>query len=59
MKAGDRQLVTAKDQILLSIGDAGTFVYTLNGLAGRPLGAPGEVVSARITSTTLSQFVAP
>ena len=59
MNAGDRRVVTAKEQIALNVGDAGAFAYTLNGRAGKPLGAPGEVVSARITLANLRQFVTP
>jgi hypothetical protein len=59
MNAGDKRSVTAKDQIALNVGDAGAFAYTLNGRVGKPLGAPGEVVSARITVANIQQFVIP
>jgi cytoskeletal protein RodZ len=59
MAAGERHIVTAKEQIVLNVGDAGAFVYTLNGRPGRALGAPGEVVSKRITLSNLSEFVSP
>ena len=59
MNAGDKRSVTAKDQIALNVGDAGAFAYTLNGRVGKPLGAPGEVVSARITVANIQQFVTP
>ena len=59
MKAGDKRTVTAKEQIALNVGDAGAFVYTLNGRAGKPLGAPGAVVSTRITLANLQEFVTP
>lgn len=59
MNAGDKRRVTAKEQIALNVGDAGAFVYTLNGRDGKPLGAPGEVVSTRITLANLHEFFAP
>jgi hypothetical protein len=59
MNAGDRRTVQAREQIVVNVGDAGAFVYTLNGREGRPLGAPGAVVSKRITLTNLSEFVIP
>jgi len=59
MNAGDKRVIQAREQILLNVGDAGVFTYTLNGRAGRPLGAPGEVVSTRITLSNLSEFSAP
>ena len=59
MAGGDRRTVTARDQIVLNVGDAAAFDYTLNGRPGRALGAPGEVVSRRITLSNLSEFIAP
>jgi cytoskeleton protein RodZ len=59
MNAGDKRLVTAKEQISLNVGDAGALVYTLNGRPGKPLGAPGQVISARITLANLQEFLIP
>ena len=59
MAGGDKRTVTAKEQIVVNVGDAGAFDYTLNGRPGRALGAPGEVVSKRITLSNLSEFLAP
>jgi cytoskeleton protein RodZ len=59
MSPGDTRTVTAKEQILVSVGDAGAFAYTLNGRPGRELGAPGEVVSKRITLANFTEFVSP
>ena len=50
---------TRKEQIVLNVGDAGAFAYTLNGRAGKALGAPGDVVSTRITLTNLQDFLTP
>ena len=59
MHAGDRRQVSARDEISLSVGDAGAFAFTLNGMEGRPLGAPGEVVSKRITLAESKDYVTP
>lgn len=59
MAGGDKRTVTAKEQIVVNVGDAGAFDYTLNGRPGRALGAPGEVVSKRITLSNLNEFVTP
>jgi cytoskeletal protein RodZ len=59
MNAGESRVVTAKEQILVSVGDAGVFAYTLNGRTGKPLGDPGEVVSTRITTSNVNEFAAP
>ena len=53
MNAGDKQVVTAEKQIALSVGDAGAFAYTLNGRAGKSLGAAGKIVRTRITLANL------
>jgi cytoskeleton protein RodZ len=59
MKAGEKRQVSAREEVLLTVGDAGAFVYTLNGAAGKPLGAPGEVVSKRITLSNYKDLVTP
>jgi cytoskeleton protein RodZ len=59
MSGGETRVVTAREQITFNVGDAGAFAFSLNGRAGRPLGAPGEVVSGRITLANLNDFLAP
>jgi cytoskeleton protein RodZ len=59
MNAGDKRSISARDEILLNVGDAGAFVYMLNGRPGTPLGAPGEVASRRITLNNYRDYVAP
>ena len=59
MNPGEKRQISARDEILLTVGDAGAFAYTLNGSAGMSLGAPGEVVSRRITLTNFKDFVTP
>ena len=59
MNAGEKRALTAKEQITLNVGDAGAFVYTLNGRAGKTLGGSGEVVSARITRANIQDFLTP
>jgi cytoskeleton protein RodZ len=59
MNPGDKRTVTAKEQIALNVGDAGAFAYTLNGRPGKALGAPGEVISTRITLANIQEFLTP
>lgn len=59
MNPGDKRVVTAKEQIALTVGDAGAFAYTINGRSGKPLGAPGDVVSTRITLSNVQDFLIP
>jgi len=59
MKAGEKRQVVAREEVLVTVGDAGAFAYSLNGSAGKPLGAPGEVVSKRITLSNYKELVTP
>jgi cytoskeletal protein RodZ len=59
MNAGDSRQVSANEEILVTVGDAGAFAYSLNGNDGKRLGAPGEVVSKRITLANHRDFIAP
>lgn len=59
MNVGDKQVVTAEKQIALSVGDAGAFAYTLNGRAGKSLGAAGKPVRTRIMLNNLQEFQTP
>ena len=57
MHRGERALVEAHDAIDLHVGDAGTFVYRINGMDGRPLGGAGDVVTIRILENTYETFL--
>ena len=59
MNPGDTRVINAREEILINVGDGGAFAYTLNGRQGRPLGAHGEVVSARITPSNVHEFQQP
>lgn len=59
MNAGETRVVTAREQIIFNAGDAGAFAFSLNGRAGRSLGAPGDVVSGRITPSNINDYTAP
>lgn len=41
--AGDIFQVSAEDEIIMHVGNAGGFTYTINGIQGRSLGLPGQV----------------
>ena len=59
MQPGEREGVEARDDILLNVGDAGAFSFTLNGRSGRILGDAGEVVTTRITRENYREYLAP
>ena len=59
MAAGDRELQEVEDEIILHVGDAGSFSYTINGVPGRALGGAGEVVTVRITRRNVESYLRP
>ncbi len=58
LAAGERAEHDAVGEIVLTVGDAGAFAYSLNDVPGRPLGASGKVVTIRIKRSNLTDFVA-
>jgi cytoskeleton protein RodZ len=58
-QAGDRDTRRAREEIVLTVGDAGALRYTLNGRPGRSLGRSGQVVTVRITGETLADYLVP
>ncbi len=59
LQKGERRELTAKDTLIVVAGDAGALRFTLNGRPGRPLGASGEVITARITTDNLRTWLQP
>lgn len=57
IQPGERQRLTVKELAVITVGDAGAFAFTIGGRAGRPLGAAGEVKTARITRESIPQYV--
>jgi cytoskeletal protein RodZ len=59
MNAGEKRVITAKEHVVLTVGDAGAFAYSINGRAGKSLGAPREAVTRRISLSNLQDFLTP
>lgn len=59
LAGGQRQEIKAQKAIVVTMGDAGACSYTLNGIAGRPLGGPGAVVTRRIDLENYRTFLVP
>lgn len=57
MHGGELETITALDEIVLRVGDAGALAYVVNGRAGRVLGPSGEAVTVRITSDDVNAWV--
>lgn len=57
MHAGETEVREIRDSAILDVGNAGTFAYSINGRPGKPLGAEGQVRTARISRDTLAQYI--
>jgi cytoskeletal protein RodZ len=57
VNAGERITLGADRELAFRVGDAGAFVYSLNGREGVPVGDAGAVRSFVITRGTASSFV--
>ena len=53
---GERVRVEARDAVAFRVGDAASFSYTINGVEGKMLGAPGEVRDVQITRENYRTF---
>jgi hypothetical protein len=58
LQSGDRRTITVRDAVVLRVGDPGTLRYTINGIAGRPLGRPAEAVTVTIAPANFREFLA-
>ena len=57
MQSGERETYDVREAAVIEVGDAGAFAFTVNGRPGRPLGAAGQMRSARITKETLPDYI--
>ena len=55
--AGEREVYEADRQIVLNVGDAGAFDFSINQQPGRSLGDPGQVVTVEIDRDNYRSFV--
>jgi transcriptional regulator with XRE-family HTH domain len=49
LKPGEHVMIDAQKELSFRIGNAGAFVYSINGVPGKPLGGPDEVREFEIT----------
>lgn len=57
MEPGDRQRIQAQKALRVRVGDAGAFVWTLNGRPARSLGAAGTARTAQVTQANFKKFL--
>lgn len=55
--SGQRRALRAFKELVITVGDGAACTYTLNGVAGRPFGASGEVVTRRIDLNNYRTFL--
>jgi cytoskeletal protein RodZ len=58
MRAGESVELTATRSVIFKAGDAGAVALQINGETGRSLGRAGQVVTTRIDSSTVHDFLA-
>jgi transcriptional regulator with XRE-family HTH domain len=58
LQAGDREELDVRHELVLTAGDAAALSVTLNGIPTRPLGGPGQVVTARMNLSNFSSYLA-
>jgi DivIVA domain-containing protein len=57
LKPNETLLLRAKDEVVLRVGDAAALSLTINNQLAKPFGAPGEVVTTRITRSNYLGFL--
>ena len=57
LQPGDREVYEARDGLVLNVGDAGAFDFSINQQPGRALGASGDSVTVEIDHDNYRSFV--
>jgi cytoskeletal protein RodZ len=57
LQAGERQTMDVSRELVLTAGDAAAVTWTLNGVAAKPLGKSGEVVTARVSPENFKGYL--
>ena len=59
LKPGDERTLEVQYELALSVGDAAAVTMTVNGVAARPLGKSGQVVTVRLNPTNINTYLPP
>ena len=57
LAAGERHMLEVRRELVLTAGDAGALMLTLNGEDARPLGKAGQVVTTRVTLSNFKEYL--
>jgi cytoskeleton protein RodZ len=59
LHAGETQTMDVKQELVLTVGDGSAVALTLNGVAAKPLGKDGEVVTRRVDLANFKDYLQP
>jgi hypothetical protein len=57
LEADQELVVTARESVLLRVGDAGALSTTINGKPAQRFGGPGQVITRQITLQNYSRWL--
>ena len=57
LQAGERETHEIREGAVLQVGSAGAMTFTINGRPSKPIGAPGQVETLRITRANFKEFI--
>ena len=57
LQVGEQETLEARRDLVLTAGDAGAIVMTLNGALAKSLGRPGETITARVSRTNFRDYL--
>jgi cytoskeletal protein RodZ len=57
LQVGERQSIDVRREMVLTAGDAGALVLTLNGAEAKPLGKAGEIVTRRLNLANYKDYL--
>jgi hypothetical protein len=57
LQVGERETIEARSDLVVTAGDAGAIVMTLNGRLARSIGRPGETVTARVSRANFRDYL--
>jgi hypothetical protein len=57
--AAEREVIEAREEVVLRVGDPAALMFHINEMPGRPLGRAGQPITVRITPQNYHEFVGP
>jgi hypothetical protein len=57
MQRGERVVRDVRNAVVIEVGDAGTFAFSIDGRPGKSLGDIGQTKTARITRDTMAAYL--